>query len=162
MAAVLTSKVPRVPSCSATPTTKVTRVQTAHMAPLPNYKALAVQTLQAQAFFQRKINHIYDVNGKKESLDSLLKKDPIIWGRALSNEWGRLAKGNKYGVQYTDTIAFITKNEVPLNRDVTYASFICDKQPLKPEPFRIRVVVGGDHLSYDEDAGSPATDLLET
>ena len=39
---------------------------------------------------------------------------------------------------------------------------MCDKRPLKPEPFRVRIVVGGDRLSFDEDAGSPATDLLET
>ena len=161
IAALVTTKVPRVPIPSP-PVTKFVKVQSPPMSSVTNYKAMAVQALTAQAFFQHKINHIYDINGKKESLDSLLKKDPLIWGRALSNEWGRLAQGNKYGVQHTDTIKFITKEEVPPNRDITYASFICDKRPLKPEPFRVRVVVGGDRLSFDEDSGSPATNLLET
>ena len=80
----------------------------------------------------------------------------------MSNEWGRLAQGNDYGIVGTDTIQFILCSEIPKCRDITYASFVCDKRPLKPEPFRVRIVVGGDRLSFDEDAGSPATDLLET
>ena len=127
-----------------------------------NFKANAVLILQAQHIFNHKLCHIFDENGKKESLDSLLKKDPTIWGCALSNEWGRLAQGNKHGVQATNTIIFIRKEEIPIGRAVTYASFVCDRRPLKPEPFRVRVVVGGGRLSYDEDAGSQATDLLET
>ena len=161
IAAAIIAQVPRVLQISPSPS-KIARVEQIPIPSMINYKALAVQVLQAQAFFQKKINHIYDVNGKKETLDSLLKKNPLIWGRALSNEWGRLAQGNKYGVQYTDTIEFITKEQVPANRDVTYASFLCDERPLKSEPFRVRVVVGGDRLSFDEDAGSPATNLLET
>ena len=61
-----------------------------------------------------------------------------------------------------DTIEFVFKNKIPPGRDITYASFVCDKRPLKPEPYRVRIVVGGDCLSYGEDAASPATDLLET
>ena len=95
-------------------------------------------------------------------MDSLLKKDPLIWGRALSNEWGRLAQGNDYGILGTDTIEFILKSAIPRTADITYASFVCDKRPLKPEPFRVRIVVGGDGLAYSEDAASPTTDLLET
>ena len=80
----------------------------------------------------------------------------------MSNKWGRLATGNDAGVQYTDTIEFITHAEVPENVKVTYASFVCDHRPLKSEHWRIRLVVGGDKLVYDSDAGSPATDMLET
>ena len=89
-------------------------------------------------------------------------KNKIIWTQALSNEIGRLAQGNDAGVDYTDCFEFIHKHEVPAGRKVTYANFVCDHRPLKPEPFRIRLVVGGDKLDYFEDAGSPAASMLET
>ena len=51
---------------------------------------------------------------------------------------------------------------MPKEKDVTYATFVCDYRPLKEEVYRIRITVGGDRLSYHEDAGSPAANLLET
>ena len=45
---------------------------------------------------------------------------------------------------------------------MTCANFVCDHRPLKPEPFRIRLVVGGDKSTFLEDAGSPAASMLET
>ena len=65
------------------------------------------------------------------------------WNIALSNEWGRLAQGNKYGVMSTNTIEFVTSHQIPPNRDITYASFVCDHRPLKSEPWRDRIVAGG-------------------
>ena len=64
------------------------------------------------------------------------------WNRALSDEWGRLAQGNKYGVKAQDAIDFISKHDVPTGRKVTYAQFVCDHCPLKTESWRIRIVVG--------------------
>ena len=52
--------------------------------------------------------------------------------------------------------------QVPTSCDVTYVSFVCDHCPLKSEPWRICIVVGGDKLSYHEDPGSSAASLLET
>ena len=80
----------------------------------------------------------------------------------MSNELGRLVQGNDAGVQSTDCMEFIYKHEVPDGRKVTYANFVCDHRPLKSEPFRIRLVVGGDRLEYTADAGSPAASMLET
>ena len=62
----------------------------------------------------------------------------------------------------TDTIDFIYQNQVPTDKDVTYATFVCNYRPLKQEAYRIRITVGGDKLLYDKDAGSPAANLLET
>ena len=64
-------------------------------------------------------------------------QDPLreIWEIFLSNEWGRLAQGNKHGVSSTDTIDFIHKHEVPQGRDVTYATYVLDYRPLKSEPY---------------------------
>ena len=86
----------------------------------------------------------------------------LIWEKSLSNDWGRLAQGNIHRVRPTDTIDFVHKHKVPTDSKVTYASYVCDYRSLKEEPFRVRITVGGDKLLYDSDAGSPATNLLET
>jgi hypothetical protein len=57
---------------------------------------------------------------------------------------------------------FKGKSEVPQNKKVTYANFICDYRPLKTEPHRVRLTVGGDKLDCEYDAGSPAASLLES
>ena len=57
---------------------------------------------------------------------------------------------------------FIFAHEVPQSSKVTYANFVCDYRPLKDEPWRVRLVVGGDKLEYEFDSGSPAASLLET
>ena len=110
------------------------------------------------------VNHIYDDNGKKLKIHDLMTNPETreVWTRAMSNELGRLAQSNKYGVKHTDTIDFIKKSEVPAGRDITYANFILDYRPLKSEPNRVRLTVGGDKLSHDDDAGSPAASILET
>jgi len=85
-----------------------------------------------------------------------------IWNRSLSNEYGRLAQGNDYGIKGTNTISFIPVSDVPADRDVTYGSFVCDHRPLKDEEWRVRLVVGGDKLAYPDDPASPAANLLDT
>ena len=55
-------------------------------------------------------------------------------------------------VSYTDTINFIPKHEVPNGKDVTYATYVLDYRPLKSEPYRVKITVDGDRLTYDNDA----------
>ena len=74
----------------------------------------------------------------------------IRWAPALSNEWGRLAQGNYGGVKATDTIDFIPITQLPTDKKTTYASFVCDHRPLKDEQWRIRQVVRGDKLTYND------------
>ena len=80
----------------------------------------------------------------------------------MSNEWGWLAQGNKYGVTSSDTIELISKHEVPQDRRVTYATYVLDYKHLKDEQYRVRIIVGGDKLTYLDDAGSPTANLMET
>ena len=128
-----------------------------------NFRSMAAQYLVAEEIFMPRVNHIFRPDGKKETIDTLLQgSDRKIWTRSLSNEWGRLAQGNDHGVVATDTIDFIYRHEVPQGRDITYATFVLDYRPLKSEPHRVRITVGGDRLSYAADAGSPAANLLET
>ena len=67
-----------------------------------------------------------------------------------------------HGVKSTDTLVFIFKHEVPAHKKITYANFVCDIRHLKDEPYRVRLVVGGDKLPYNDDAGSPVASILET
>ena len=84
--------------------------------------------------FTFKAHHIFHPDGKKETIDTVLNgNDRDIWVWSLSNEWDRLARENKYGVSSTDTIEFITKEQVPKGRDVTYATFVLDYHLLKEE-----------------------------
>ena len=155
------SKIPRVKCGSPTTVKSFSSESTLKINP-NSFKAKAANFIASKEFFTFKVNHIYDNNGKKETIDSLRKKFPEIWDKSLSNEWGRLAQGNKYGIIGTNTIDFINFNDLPQAATVTYASFVCDYRPLKSEPWRVRIVVGGDRLTYAEDAGSPTTDMLET
>ena len=125
---------------------------------------MAANCLHQQLHYDQFLSHIYDVNGRRQSIDKLLKGSdaPTKWSPALSNEWGRLAQGNDNGVECTNTINFVSYNEVPRDRKVTYASFVCNHRPLKSEEWRIRLVVGGDKLEYEFDSGSPTTDLTKT
>ena len=91
----------------------------------------------------------------------MLGQDKIVWDRALTNELGRTAQGIDHIVG-NDTIEFITKQDVPLGRKVTYANFVCDFRPLKLEKYRVRMTVGGDRLDYPFDSTSPAASLVET
>ena len=117
----------------------------------------------APLFLTPRANHIFRPDGKKETIDTILHgSDRKIWTQSLSNEWGRLAQGNDNGVHCTNTIDFITRQEVPHGREITYATFVLDYRPLKTEPYRVRITVGGDRLTYPFDAGSPAANLLET
>ncbi len=79
----------------------------------------------------------------------------------MSMELGRLAQGNKYGVTPTDCIDFIPHSHAPPNTKCTYANFVADHRPLKPEPDRIRCVAGGDKLDFWGDSSSPTTNLAE-
>ena len=79
----------------------------------------------------------------------------------LSNEWGRLAKGNVNGVRSTDTFEFIFKYKVPNNGDIIYITYALDHRPFK-RTIQVQIIVGGNRLNYIDDTGSLASNLLET
>ena len=130
-----------------------------------SFKSRAAQHILAQHIYQKHfVQHIFDENGKKLKVDDLLRgsNGPKRWIPAMSNEWGRLAQGNDAGVTATDTVDFVSFCEIPKHKKVTYTNFACDYRPLKEEKWRIRCVVGGDKLEWNDDTGSPATDMVET
>ena len=71
------------------------------------------------------MNHMYDRNGRKFSLETLITGLEALnkWLSALNNEWGRHAQEIDAGAVFTNTIDFIKYNPVPPNKMVTYAFF---------------------------------------
>ena len=124
----------------------------------------SLQHAQAIHTFQHRANHVCTEEGKKETIDTLLKgTNGSTWTNSLCNEHGRLAQGfSANQILRTDTTSLMQKHEVPHDKKVTYGNFIRDCRPLKTEKHRVRLTVGGDKLPCDDDAGSPAASLLET
>ena len=86
----------------------------------------------------------------------------VIWGKSMGNEIVRLAEGLKGRFEGTNTIYFINKNNVPQDRwkDVTYRRICADYRPEKGDPYRIWLTIGEDSINYNEDCGTPTSDLL--
>ena len=80
-----------------------------------------------KAFKNPKLLHLYNKLGKKETIDSLLAgPHSATWWTALTNELGRLTNGVYDCVRTTNTICFILWSDIPSDRKITYAIFICD------------------------------------
>ena len=88
--------------------------------------------------------------------------DSYTWWNAVGNELGIFANGIDSWVRAINTIKFIIKEEAPKCCTVTYKIFVCDYRPLKSEPYRVRLIVGGDRLEYPDDASLPVAYLLES
>jgi hypothetical protein len=85
------------------------------------------------------------------------------WTHSYGNELGRLAQSMPGRAKGTDTIFFIPRHMVPMERmcDVTYGLITCLIRPKKiDEPNRTRLVAGGDRVHYPFGAGTPTADLL--
>ena len=102
----------------------------------------------------------------KQSNDLLaLNEDPEtckVWSPSSANEFGRLAQGIGGQIKGTNTIYFIHRREIPIERlkDVTYVKFVCKVKPNKAEMHRTRIAVGGDKVNYPKDVGTPTANLL--
>ena len=76
----------------------------------------------------------------------LLQKDPQTWNPSMAIEIGRLSQGIENRIKGIDTIQFIKKESILKNKTVTYARVVADYRPLKLEPYRTRLTVGGNLL----------------
>jgi hypothetical protein len=109
------------------------------------------------------------VAGKQESLTKLLRgPDATTWSRSSANEWGRLlefgiglARPASERITGTGTIFFVHKDDVPADRHVSYANYVCNIRPQKTETHRVRMTAGGDQLDYPGDPSSPAVSMLD-
>jgi hypothetical protein len=63
-------------------------------------------------------------------------KTKLKWTHSSANEFGRLAQGVDGRIKGTNTIKSIRKANVPTNKIVTYALFVCVLRPQKAETER--------------------------
>lgn len=84
------------------------------------------------------------------------------WGRSFGDEIGRLAQGRKGGIEGTDTIFFMPYEQIPRDRikDITYDQVTCSIRPEKDDPYRTRIVAGGNLIDCPFDTGTPTADIL--
>ena len=72
-----------------------------------------------------------------------------IWRTSLANDLGRLTQGVSTRMpRGTNTVFYVPKSRVPVDRKVTYAHMVATIRPHKTEVNRVRVTVGGDILDY--------------
>ena len=64
-------------------------------------------------------------------------------------------------IKETNTIFFISKEQVPPKRKVTYANFVCDLRPLKTEQHWVWLTAGGDKLDYPGDPSSLTVSFID-
>jgi hypothetical protein len=85
-----------------------------------------------------------------------------VWGKLYTTELGRLAQGIPGVSEGTNTIVFITRDEIPMDRlkNVTYGCICANYRPEKADPNRSRLTVGGNRLNIPGDCGTPTVDMV--
>ena len=85
-----------------------------------------------------------------------------IWKPAYGKELGRLTTGKPGVVEGTETMIFITKDDIPFDRrdDCTYGRICANYRSEKDDPYRIRLTVGGDRIKNSGACGTPTAGML--
>eukprot|EP00804_Cyclotella_cryptica_P002412 CCRYP_004109-RA/>CCRYP_004109-RA protein AED:0.25 eAED:0.31 QI:0/0/0/1/0.33/0.25/4/0/631 len=83
--------------------------------------------------------------------------EKCIWQRTRSPRprYPRTVKG-------TNTIVFIAHNEIPPQRRRHLRTIAANYRPEKDDPYRIRLTVGGNRITYPGDRSTPTADMLTT
>ena len=63
---------------------------------------------------------------------------------------------------HLDHTFLIYKNQVPEGTKATYSNVVCDYRPLKYDPYRVQLTIGGDILIYPGDPRDPAASLIDS
>ncbi len=149
----------------------VTRSQTRHLAAtvkeLQDVDRLAVsheeiaEMVSDKQFFEQALKAVHpDTGVLSEYKDLRTSSEGQRWELAMSHELGRLAQGNDYGTEGTNSMHFIHKHEVPEGETATYCRIVADYRPQKADPYRIRCTVGGNLLEALGDYSAGACDLV--
>ena len=95
-------------------------------------------------------------------------KYATTWTTSYPNEMVRLCKGignNTEGtvkrVEVTDNFFVIHYHAIPADRrkDTTYNSVVCEVLQQKEDPKRTSITIGGNHIFYPGDVGTPTASL---
>ena len=86
--------------------------------------------------------------------------DSIRWTTGFANELGRLVQGVGTCMPTgTNTINFIARKDVPVNRTVTYGRIVATIRPTKADTHRVLLTVDSDCIIYSGDKSTPTADL---
>jgi hypothetical protein len=97
-----------------------------------------------------------------------LQRNPALkdlWVPAMSKELHRLAQGKPGVMKATNTIIFLSCDEIrhiPKDRTFTYARIIIDHWPQKEDPNRIRITIGGNLINYPFELTTHTTDMISS
>ena len=86
-----------------------------------------------------------------------------LWVPAMSKELHRLAQGKEGVTVGTNTIFYLTHDEIrriPKDRTVTYARIVIDHRPQKDDPNRVRITVGGNLIDYPYELTTRTADMV--
>ena len=78
-------------------------------------------------------------------------------------EIGRLAQGlgpNSSIPKGTNTIHFISKDQIPEGKKPTHLNIVVADRPEKPQPRRVRWTVGGNLVEYSGDCSTKTADMI--
>ena len=83
--------------------------------------------------------------------------DKPKWTRVMENDIGSLFQviGDIKG---TDACLFIHRHEVPQDSKFTYSRIVCNIIPQKKETHILRLIVGGNKLTYNDPVSIPTSD----
>ena len=74
-----------------------------------------------------------------------------LWVPAMSKELHRLAQGKPGITKATNTIFFLSHNEIqniPKDQTITYACIVINHLPQKEDPNRVCITMGGNLINY--------------
>ena len=159
-----------LPKESPAPSPRVSPVAPPRVSPVAPPRVPTIPLAQSVQHDPTIAGTMYDpITGCKETIDSLLHgPDKAIWLQSLANECGRCTQGlskqrtTDTAIIGNRTMFFIKPHEVPPDRKVTYANFVCTMRLGKTERYRICMTVGGDHLDAYQDVRSPAVSIIDT
>jgi hypothetical protein len=142
---------------SAAATTQIVRSRRRKYSVANRIKRLENEVHEALAVMDAETGKVFNYRQLMQS-----KKHKETWSKSSANEFGRLANGVGGRIKGTNTIKFIHKRDVPINRmkDVTYGQFVCCIRPEKAETHRTRFVVGGNKINYPGEVATPTAEML--
>jgi hypothetical protein len=97
-----------------------------------------------------------------------LMHDPVLsplWVPAMSKELHRLAQGKVGTTVVTNTISFLSHDEIrqiPKGRTVTCARIVIHHWPQKDDPNQVRITVGGNLIDYPYKLTTQTADMVSS
>ncbi len=85
-----------------------------------------------------------------------------LWGKSYTIKLGCLAQGIPVISKGTNTIVFIGRDNVPIDRqkDVAYGCVCINYRPEKADPNCTRLTIGSNCITYPGDCSAPTVDMV--